>query len=262
MEKEARHQKNRRGQLSTLAKGLSVLELFASTGTELGISEVSRHLSLPKSTVHRIVSTLTAHGYLRQDEPTGSYRLGLKCWEIGCTAVAQLNLVDVARPHLHRLAERSGENVRLTTLEDGEIVYIYAVDGSQVLRPFSRVGQRGPAHGTGTGLVLLAHQPAEVIARLARQGLAPLADGRVMTAEELKRELEKVRESGVAVVRGGWHADVASVAAPIRNHTGNVVAAAGVGGAVTRFTDEAVARFSKMVLASMAAISEELGYRA
>jgi DNA-binding IclR family transcriptional regulator len=244
-----------------LAKGLVLLELFAGTERELGITEISHLLSLPKSTVHRIVSTFVAHGYLRQDETNGRYRLALKCWELGCAAVAQLNLVEVARPHLRRLAEVTGENVRLASLVDGEIVYIYAVDGSQVLRPYSRVGQRGPAHGTGTGIALLAYQSPEYIDSLLARGLSPFESGRVMTAEELLHDLAEVRKAGVAVVRHGWHSEVAAVAAPVRDHTGEVVAAGGVSGSLARFTDEAAERFASLTVRSMAAISEELGYR-
>jgi IclR family KDG regulon transcriptional repressor len=249
-----------KGRLSTLARGLVVLEFFASAGTELGITQISKRLSISKSTAHRIASTLADHGYLHRDESTGAYRLGLKCWEIGCAAVAQLNLVDVARPHLCRLAELSQENVRLAILQGGEIIYIYGADGSHALRPASRVGQRGPAHGTGTGMALLAYQSPEYFENLFAQGPSPFRNGRAITTEELRQELDRVRSSGVAVVRGSWHRDVAAIAAPIRNHTGNVIAAAGVSGALTRFTDETVCRLSQMVVATVEAISRELGY--
>ena len=261
MEQEELQSRLCKGQLSTLAKGLVLLELVAACESDLGITEIGRKLSLPKSTVHRIVSTLVAHGYLRQDETGGRYRMALKCWELGCAAVAQLNLVEVARPHLRRLAEQSGENVRFARLEDGQIIYIVAVDGSQVLRPYSRVGQRGPAHGTGTGMALLAYRPPEYLDRFVAPGLASFEDGRVMTPEELQHELAEVRRTGLAVIRGGWHTEVAAVAAPVRDHTGEVVAAGGVSGSLARFTDEAVKCFSRMTLQTMAAISEELGHR-
>ena len=144
----------------------------------LGVTELARRLGLGKSTVHRLLATLTAERILEHDPATGTYRLGLMMWELGARVSVHRVLHDAAATGASRSsATRTKETVQLAVLDGREVVYVERLESPHTLRIFGRVGHRNSAHCTSTGKVLLAHLPERRLAALL-DGLAARAQDR------------------------------------------------------------------------------------
>lgn len=245
---------------SSLHRALTVLEAFSLETPELGITEVSEAVGLPKSTVHRILSALEQRAYVRKNRRTGKYRLGTKLWELGTIVVNTLNLRDTARPYLEELARLTGETINLTVLDDADSLYIDEIQSAHSLRAHSYVGVRPPVHCVATGKAMLAHSPAALERRL-ELGLTRFTDETLVERAELERELKTVRELGYAVNLEEWRPGVRAAAAPVWDHTNHVVAALGVSGPATRLTRERLRELGPLVSQRAASLSHDLGYR-
>lgn len=246
--------------MSSLTKALRLLEAFTLERPELGITELGQALGLPKSTVHRIVSELEASGYVRQVPRTGKYRLGTRLWELGSVAVASQELRRAARPYLEELAARTGETINLVVLDDADALYVDEIQSRQPVRAHSYVGTRAPAHCVATGKSMLAWTPA-ALDRREQLGLSRFTPQTIVERVELERELKLVREQGYAVNREEWRPDVCAVAAPVRDHTNQVVAALGVSGPAHRLSRERLRALGEAASDVGVRLSHDLGYR-
>jgi DNA-binding IclR family transcriptional regulator len=245
---------------SSLHRALTILEAFAAERPELGITEVAEAVGMPKSTVHRVLSALEGRGYLRKNLQTGKYRLGSKLWELGTVMVNSLNLRGTSRPYLEELAERTGETINLTVLDGADSLYIDEIQSRFPLRAHSYVGIRAPAHCVATGKAMLAHLPSAFEGRV-QAGLPRFTEETIVDRTALERELALVREQGYAINREEWRAGVCAAAAPIRDHTNQVVAALGVSGPATRLTRERLHDLGALVKDLTAKLSVDLGCR-
>ena len=246
--------------MRSLNSSLDVLEALGEAGTDLGVSELSRTMGVSKATVHMILANLCARGYAIKDPVTARYRLGLKPWELGMVAIDSLELPAIARPQLQRLSDRTGETSHLAVYSQGEALYLDKVVSLNPVQAYTRIGGRAPAYCVATGKALLAHQsPAEIerICELRLQRFTPLT---ITLASKLKQELAGIRSTGVAINRGEWRQEVVGVAAPIRDHRGDVVAAVGLSGPAYRFSVERAIALGIDVSASADAISASLGH--
>jgi IclR family KDG regulon transcriptional repressor len=139
----------------------AVLKVFAilqalSERSETGISELSVRLAMPKATVYRFLQTMKTLGYVRQEVDSERYGLTMRMFELGAKALRYPDLVELAKPHMQRLSDATGETVHLGTLIDSEIIYVHKVDSRHMLGMYSRVGRRAPLHCTAIGKVLMA----------------------------------------------------------------------------------------------------------
>jgi len=149
--------------IQAVDRALRILDLFDEHRTELKITEISRRTGLHKSTVHSLLKTLQAHGYIDQNADSGKYRLGLKLVERGNLVLHSLDVRTVARGHLLDLSRKTGLTVHLVILDGKEGVYIDKVEGTSGIVMYSRIGRRVPIHSSAVGKVLVAFQSEEVI---------------------------------------------------------------------------------------------------
>ena len=248
--------------LSSVRNAARLLCAFSPSETELGVGELARRLGLAKSTVFRLLTTLTAERLVEKNPRTGKYRLGLKLYELGAIVSTHLDLHEAVATYIDDLRNKTGETVHVAILDGDEVVYVERRESPQTLRLWGRVGHRNRAHRTSTGKVLLAHLPPDELDRvLARRPLDAKTPHTITDPEVLKRELERVRRQGWAINVNESEVGVASVAAPIRDASGRVVAAISVAGPTLRFTPQAVQRFIAETTATAAAISARMGYR-
>ena len=245
-----------RASLQSLERALAVLEALRGESPSLGLTDLATRLCLPKSTAHRLLFTLSTAGFLART-PEGKYRLGLRLWELGCAAVHGLSVRDAARPIMEDLVRRTGETVHLSVLEQGGVVYIDRVDGTNPIRLHSTIGGRAPAHATASGLALLASQDAATCVAAERH-LPRFTSRTITTPAALRRTLQEVRRQGFASSAGAWYEGSAGVAAPIRSHAGTVVAGLSIAGPAERITDR-VAELSALVKEAAAQVSRLLG---
>jgi IclR family transcriptional regulator, KDG regulon repressor len=249
--------------LSSVQNAARLLKEFGSAEGELGVTELARRLGLGKSTVHRLLATLTAERILEHDPATGTYRLGLMLWELGARVSMHRLLHDAATTVIEELRNATKETVQVAVLDGREVVYVERLESPHTLRIFGRVGHRNSAHCTSTGKVLLAFLPQRRLeGLLERWRLERKTHATISTLPRLRAELERVRAQGWAENIGESEVGVASVAAPIRNAHGEVIAAVSVAGPVMRVNGDTLRRFFRAsVIQAGDAISGQLGHR-
>ena len=247
--------------LSSVRNAARLLKAFLSREESIGVSELSRRLGLGKSTVHRLLTTLSAEGLIEQDPTTGGYRLGLVVFELGEAVRVHMDLHAAAGPVLASVREQTGESSQVGVLDGTEVVYVDRLESSQSLRLFTETGRRVPAHCTSSGKVLLAHlDDAALGDLLSRLPLTVLTPHTITTVEELRVELEKVRRRGWAEAVNERELGVASVAAPIRDAHGTVVAAVSIGAPVIRLAAARRRELGALIVEAGEAVSRRLGW--
>lgn len=247
--------------IQSIDRALNILECFSSGSQELGVTEISKLLGLHKSTAHGILITLEQRRYLEQNPETGKYKLGLKLFELGNLVQDGMDLKLIAGPFLQRLVEEHGETVHLVIMDQGEAVYIDKRESPQSMRIVSQVGKRLPCHCTGVGKTLLAFLPEETLDAIIREKGLPRFTGNTITDPAvLKEHLRQVRRQGYAIDDQEITEGLRCVAAPIRNHTGNVVAAMSVAGPSIRMGPEKIGSIITSVTQAAEELSAKLGY--
>ena len=248
--------------LSSVRNAARVLKEFSRGTRELGVTELSRRLGISKSTAHRLLATLTDERLLEQDPYTGTYRLGLAMYELGASAAGNADLHHASVLVIEQLAAATRETIQIAVLDGREVVYVERRDSPQALRIFGRIGHRNDAYCTSTGKVLLAFLPPEQLeSTLDGWVLTPRTEHTIASIPRLRRELEMVRARGWADNVNEVEIGVASVAAPIRNAAGDVVAAVSVAGPLQRLTPDSLKRYARSAVDGGMAISRRLGYR-
>jgi DNA-binding IclR family transcriptional regulator len=179
---------------------LDVLELLASTEQPLTLSEISRKLEMPKSSLHKLLGTMERRRWVETDEVSHTrYRIGLHALLIGTRYVDIDEVVQLAQPLLTAITETLQEASHLGRLDGGDIVYLAKRESPHPLRMFSAVGRRLPAHATAMGKAILAGLPWEEVDSLLPHRLARLTSKTIATRPALKDELDRVRAEGFAV---------------------------------------------------------------
>lgn len=214
-----------RAQTRSLERGLRALEFVALAG-EASVAEVADALQLPRASAHILLSTLAGAGYLRQARRRGRYRLDLQVVPLAQAVLKQLPVRERAAPLLHELASRTEEAAYLAVLFRGQAMTIDRIHPTP--RPEARadLGHTNPAYASSMGKALLAYlPPAELNAYLNSVSLERLTDQTITSVDELRHELECVRQRGYAFSEGEHRPGVRSIAAPIFSYEGDSVAA-------------------------------------
>jgi IclR family KDG regulon transcriptional repressor len=247
--------------LSTVRNAARLLKAFLTREESIGVSELARRLGLGKSNVHRLLSTLVTEGLVEQDPRTGGYRLGIVMFELGEAVKVHLDLHAAAGPVLAQLREQTGESSQVGVLDGEEVVYVDRLESAHSLRLFTETGRRVPAHCTSSGKVLLAHLgDADRETFLARAALPRLTPHTISDAAALRAELATVRARGWAEAINEREIGVASIAAPIRDVHGGVVAAISIGAPVARFGAVPRRRITGALVEAGEAVSRRLGW--
>jgi IclR family pca regulon transcriptional regulator len=219
--------------INSLARGLSVLRAFTRRRPELTLSEVATATRLSPAVARRCLNTLFHLGYVGKQG-----RLFLLRPEVMAFASAYLesmNLEEIARPFLQVVRDRTGDSSSLTVLAHHDILYLMHVSTNRRIRLAAGVGTRFPAYATSMGRVLLAHQSKEIREHyLHTAELKPLTDKTVTSITRLRAILNKARRDGYASVQDELDYGIVSVAVPVLNDTGEVIAAINCSTSTTR----------------------------
>ncbi len=198
--------------LSTVEKAIDLLFHLHQEAAPRGVTAVGKALDLPKSTAHRLLTTLTRRGLLERDA-RGQYGPGIGLVALGLGFLDREPAVVAARPVLESEAEQLGETVFLTAARAGAIVVLDKVEGSGFLRAAPRIGSTVPIHATAVGKLHLAHAPESV-----SLGDGPLESFTPSTRTDrsvLAAEVERVRRQGYAENRDEWISGLTAIAAPV-----------------------------------------------
>ena len=247
--------------LSSVATAIRLLNAFSEEEVEIGVSALSKRLGIAKSTVHRLAVTLVSEGLLEQNPENEKYRLGITLFRLGALVRQRMNVSNEAKPHLVGLRSLTNETVHLAILNQHQIMYVYNMESTQAIRARSDVGVRKAAYCTAEGLAMLAYQPDEVVDGIIAEGLVPRTPHTNTDPARLRMTLREVRHRGYAIEDEESEVGMRCVAAPVRDSTGQVVAAVGVAGPVQRLSKKTVTAFAPNVVRTAEAISARLGYR-
>lgn len=242
-----------------------ILEMLTDGGREMSLAEISRNLEAPKSTVLTIVRTLAARGLLAVDEERKVYRIGLGFARFAAHARQPVSLEAIARPHLQKLTQETGETTTLALVEGPSVFYSCAMQGPQLIQYVVPLGVARPLHCTASGKLALAQmdEPA-VKAYIRKPGLVRFTSRTITRPGALMAELDKIRKQGFATSFGEISNDLFGVAAPIRDSEDEVIASVNLVGPIFRLgarmprLAQAVRRTSQQISAEVARVGSAL----
>ncbi len=251
-----------RGRVQSLDRALDILEALAGAGQGIGIVDLSARVGLHASTAHRLLATLVARGYARQSPRSQRYSLGTRVLQLGRSFHDRSDLRLESHRYLQQLTEKSGETANLVMRDGDEAVYIDQVQSPHLVRMFAEIGRRVPLHSTAGGKAILAYWDAAELNRLVRERGLPGKTARTITSPTgLTAALAEVRRCGFATDDEEQEEGVRCVAGPVRDQTGDVVAALSLSGPITRMTRARIAELGPLVVAACGDLSLALGYQ-
>lgn len=242
-------------------RALDILELFMD-GHDVALSpaDVGVQTDLPRTSVHELLTTLASRGYLDRDD-AGRYRLGVRLLQLGHAYTSQFDLLRTASELARTVAFETGETCSVATLQGSEVFYLSKVDGQEPLPLSSGVGKRLPASCTGLGKALLAGLTSEQLHALYPDRVLPVMTPHSLRAfDDLELELTAVRAMGCAFEREESTMGTACAAAPIRDVTGQIVAAISVALPLERWDASPRSRWVSVVQDAAAGLSASLGH--
>jgi IclR family pca regulon transcriptional regulator len=227
--------------VQSLERGLSVITAFGPATPALSLSDVARATGLTRAAARRFLLTLVDLGYVRQDGKL--FRLTPRVLSLGYAFLSSLSLPGLAEPHLERLVREVHESSSMSVLDGHDIVYVARVPTSRIMTVAINVGTRFPAYATSMGRVLLAGlDEAALEEHLSTLQLRRFTEHTVASADQLRARLQETREQGYAIVDQELEHGLRSIAAPVRNRHGKVVAAVNVSSHVSRITRDKARR--------------------
>jgi len=242
-------------------RALAVLELLGQSQGGFSVSEISRKLTLPKSSAHLLIGTLERRGYLQKNAVNGKYCFGLKLVTLSRTALENLDLRGRAKPALQSLMRKTGLTVHMAILERNEAVVIEKIECRGALPLATWVGRRLDVNCSGVGKALIAFLPDdEFDLQFRTKALARHNENTTVSTNKLKRELERVRSLGYALDDEEDEIGFRCIGAPIFTYTRRVVAAISVAGTVAQISDDNLEQLATIVKHTAAEISSQLGY--
>lgn len=245
----------------SLARGLRVLEATAANGGAATLSEIARKTALPRSTAHHLLRALVTCGYLVQDDDDRRYTLAPKLFRLTGRSWSKEQLAEISMPFLDALSRRTGEGTSLAILRDGVVTVVAKRDPEGPVRVVQEVGARRPIHCTAVGKALAAWLPAaELDSIIDRTVFEPKTTRTVTTPAAFRQALARIRASGIAIDNEEHIEGIRCIAAPVRDHSGEVRAALCIVGPKSRLLQRRFAELRKSLTAVAADLSERLGY--
>ncbi|MEU9335761.1 IclR family transcriptional regulator [Streptomyces sp. NPDC048290] len=247
-----------------VTRAFDILELFLDGDGTLGAPDIVRRLQLPRTTVHELVTTLAARSYLAPVPGSpGLYRLGVRSYQLGSRYAERLDIAAEGQLVAQAVAGTCGETVQVAILEGTDVICVATADSTHAVRMVSAAGRRLPAHCTSVGKMLLASLPEpELLARVPDGTALPATTPHSVTdPAALRTALAEVRARGIAVEERESHPDVSGVAAPVRDRTGQVVAALSIAVPSIRWSERRRAELERLADGGARDLSARLGHR-
>lgn len=246
--------------LSSVAAAARILREFGKHSTQLGVSQLARRVGVGKSTAHRIIWTLVEEGLLEKVEETGLFRLTSTMRSLGASAETAQRLHEAATMPLDRLRTLTTGTLHIAILDGPDVLYLERREGPGAIPVFRSIGARTAAHGTSSGKVLLAFLPPDQQRRLVDGMRLTAKTPRTITSPTVfMEELALVRRQGFAENRGESEPGMCSIAAPVRDPLGRVVASVSVAQYVDD-VDAGIRHLARPVVETAMRISAGLGW--
>lgn len=246
---------------STLDLALRVIEFLASQNRPLALGEIAAEFGASKATVYRHLATLLRHGFVRQDPDGGRYEAGIKLLVLGETLRSRFDIVTSSRPALMHLRDQTGQAVTLCALIDDEVVVLELVQGRTIIEFATRPGTRLAFHASAHGRVWLAFGPMRLLEDTLSRPLEPWTPQTITEAKVLRDDVQRTRARGWATAPDQVLTGVNTLAAPVLDHRGQLVASIAIVGS-TQFieADPSDAQIAE-VTGCAARMSRDLGWK-
>ncbi len=239
----------------SVKKAMDIMDCVAHKG-KISITELSRELEIPKSTVCQLAQTLEATGYLEQERSSEKYQLSFKFFRIGYDILEKSGIRSCVRPVIKELAEAVEDTVNFTVLDEAKVLYLDKIEGSPLYGGI-KVGARGPLHCTASGKVMLANLPPERLEAILAQAMPfeVYTPRTIITLEALTQELAKIRHNGYAVTVDELGNGTYSIAAFVQGYPGREAAAVSIAAPTHKFSNDKVVELSKLITTAAQEIS-------
>jgi DNA-binding IclR family transcriptional regulator len=244
--------------VSSLAKGLRILELLAEQG-DLSVSQVAAQLKTNRAGSHRFISTLKDLGYVEKNSE-GRITLSFKVLELGMKKLDRFEIRRVAHAYLREMALAFRETVNLGQWERGTVVHLDKINSTEILRMDLGIGAHAPAYCTGLGKAILAFLPdVEFQNYLQTVTLAPFTEHTIISPEQLAEQIETTRKHGYAIDDEELSLGLRCVAAPVFDYTGRPAYALSISGPKHRMTDQKMQEIQERLLPVCHRLSRQIG---
>lgn len=246
--------------LSSVQNALRILDCFTIEQTEKRVTQIANELDIGKSTVSRLLKTLSSVGYVKKDEETQKYSLGTKVLTLYSALMSNMEVVKEARTTLEQLAHETSESVQVAEIEGSNVIYIDQIKSSFPIQIFAHIGRINPIHCTSSGKLLLAFQDDNTIEDILKNDLIQYTQYTVTNPEILKKELQEIRDLGYCYLENEYIDGIVSISAPIRDYNKNIIAAVSLVGPIQRINQTKSKIFINKVVEAAKNISLKMGY--
>jgi len=248
--------------VQSLTRALNLMTILGRSDRAMSLSELAEEAELSPSTAHRLLTTLQQERYVRFDQASRGWSIGVQAYVTGANFVKTRNLVDLAKPRMRRLMEESCELVNLAVEDNGEALFLARVGGPRVVNPPAPMGDRAHLHCTAVGKVMLSGMPdGQVQTIVTQRGMRQFTRTTLSSLPALHADLTLTRTRGYAVDHEERVAGVCCVAAPIFDENARIIGALSVSGSHRRIADARVVALGEMARRTAAAVTMELGGR-
>ena len=244
---------------SAIDKAIAVLDVISNCAAGVTITEIIEATKLNKIIIKKILNTLLDREYVFLDEKSGKYTLGFKSLELGISSLVNVNIVDIAIPHVKSLSNTINETCFLGVYNSGNVVYLYKSEGNNAIHTSSNLGHMRPAYCTGLGRILLAHQSQDEIERILQSSLPQYTQKTITNSQQLNELLAKVRRENIAYDWEEVEEGLVCVASGIFNYSNEVVAALSIAGPSHRMHNQ-IEKCASLLKETTNLISKRLGY--
>ncbi|WP_185184530.1 IclR family transcriptional regulator [Bacillus subtilis] len=243
----------------TVVKSMALLNLFLHK-PGLTLSELVSLTGMPKTSVHRMVSSLEEMGFLSRDA-SGAYSLGLVFLEFGQLVADRLDIRKIAKPVMEELCREVDEAVQLIMRDGNEAIYVEKIEGTQTVRLYTAIGRRSPLYAGACARSILSFLPREEIEAYIKQTeLISIGSGTITDPEKLLQEIDASVQNGYTVSYSELENYTAAIGAPIFNHKRQVAAGISIAGFEARFTEDRLPYLTEKVKDAALQISRKIGY--
>jgi IclR family acetate operon transcriptional repressor len=246
----------------SLQRALDLLEVFLSQNSEVGLAQLAAATRMSRATAHRLLTTLEARRYLQRDRETRKYSLGVRVFDLGARFQHQLDIRRAALPELTSLVEQTGQAAFLCVRDGDEALCLERVGARHRVRIFAlQLGERQPLHcGAAPRALLSGMSKSELLAYARRTGLPAFTAKTLSTADQLLRDARQNRERGYVLSHEDVTVGIAAVGAPVRDHSGQVIASISVSGLAAAYTPSRISELADVVRAAAERLSRQMGY--
>ncbi|MBM4761259.1 IclR family transcriptional regulator [Bacillus sp. B15-48] len=241
--------------LKTLDLALKVLMMFTREKPVWGVRELASEIGVNHTNIYRILETFEKNRFISKDKVTKKYSLGYATWELGMIMYENLNVHTLIYPALERLKDKTGESIFLTVLDRNEAVTLATVEPENKVKFSVSVGSRAPLYVGASYRSILAYLPDEVIESVIASDMKKYTEKTMTDGDELRTELDSIRQQGWAKSLGEYTADVIAIAVPLFDHE-EIIGSVTVSGPVYRMSDEKIEDFLPLLQETRDEISQ------